>query len=342
MHKLISNRFFWIAIGLLFLDIGYYYLLLAEGIKPVSAFSDALNSYFWLAFFSFVLQRIHSFYHSRSAVSIVHVSIVIVFSFFISLLAHLYGQWIGQEDQLYLNWLNKLFWARWFILFLLLLTLVNQLWMDKHLSDQKVALQRLLEKERQLAKAEINNLQQQFQPHFLFNSLNSISALVKIQPDKAREMIINLSDFLRLTIQKGKDDFNTIANEMAYLELYLSIEKVRFGNRLNVNFNIDDSCQKVEIPALLLQPLVENAIKYSVNSQTGVIEIAIRVSRQENHIRIEIENSFDPNFTSNQNGTGFGLQATERKLQYVYKQTSLLKIEKDEEKFRVKIIIPNV
>lgn len=340
MRKLIRNRFVWIAFILLLIDTGFYLMLRREGVSHGAAFSDAANTYFWLTFFSFILHRIHSFYHSRSAVNVVHISIITVFSLLTTLLTQWYGQWIAEQDVVYLRLSDRLFYIRWLVLFLIFLAIVNQLWISKHIREQNSAFKRLLEKERQLTRAEMNNLQQQFQPHFLFNSLNSINALVKSQPDKAREMLFNLSDFLRMTIQKGKEDFNSMADEIHYLDLYMSIEKVRFGNRLSVEIDGGEECREAMIPSLILQPLVENAVKYGLNSYTGLITIKIVISIVSDHLLVSIENPYDKDSVTAGKGTGFGLKSIDRKLRYLYKRSDLLDIRQSDSHFRVTIKIP--
>ncbi len=340
MRKLVRNRFAWIAFILLLIDTGFYLMLRREGVSHGAAFSDAANTYFWLTFFSFILHRIHSFYHSRSAINVVHISIITVFSLLTTLLTQWYGQWIAEQDVVYLRLSDRLFYIRWFVLFLIFLAIVNQLWISKHIREQNSAFKRLLEKERQLTRAEMNNLQQQFQPHFLFNSLNSINALVKSQPDKAREMLFNLSDFLRMTIQKGKEDFNSMADEIHYLDLYMSIEKVRFGNRLSVEIDGGEECREAMIPSLILQPLVENAVKYGLNSYTGLITIKIVISLVSDHLLVSIENPYDKDSVTAGKGTGFGLKSIDRKLRYLYKRSDLLDIRQSDSHFRVTIKIP--
>ena len=96
-------------------------------------------------------------------------------------------------------------------------------------------------------EAELYQLRQQLQPHFLFNSLNSISALVKAQPEEAREMVLQLSDFLRGTIQKESNKWIGVDEEINFLKLFTDIEKVRFGHRLNVNFKIEAGIEEMEI-----------------------------------------------------------------------------------------------
>jgi LytS/YehU family sensor histidine kinase len=268
------------------------------------------------------------------------VSIILVFSLLSSLFIHEYGKWIMTTDPVYENFIKSSFYLRWFVLFLIFLTVVNQLWIDKHLLEQRNSFNRLIEKEKLLAKAEMNNLQQQFQPHFLFNSLNSINALVKSEPDQARQMIHNLSDYLRLTIQKGKEELIPLKEEMDYLNLYLEIEKVRFGHRLKINSSVDPICSDMMLPSLILQPIVENAIKYGVYGSIGELSIDISIRCQNNALIIAITNPYDETAVSSSKGTGFGLESIQRKLALVYKRMDLLKTAKTATQFETTLFIP--
>jgi sensor histidine kinase YesM len=335
-----ENRFALIALLFSLLDIGYYFLLISFKIEEKQATYEAVTSLILISFFSFILQRIHTYYHSRSAINIVHISIIFIFSLLSTLFLQKYGSWIGADTPIYLTFLNSSFYIRWFILFLVFLTVVNQLWIDKHLTEQANAFNRLIEKERQLAKSEITNLHQQFQPHFLFNSLNSISALIKSQPDNARNMIHNLSDYLRLTIQKSKDDFISIKDELDYLNLYLSIEKIRFGHRLSIQIDVQDECKEMQLPSLLLQPIVENAIKYGLYGNVGDLIISIFITCDNNNLQIIVSNPFDETSVSSTKGTGYGLESINRKLSFLYKRNDLLKIIKSENQFSAQLLIP--
>lgn len=337
-----TNRFALIALLFFLLDLGYYFLLKTFGINKDHALYEAITSYILVLFFSFILQRIHTFYHSRSAINIVHLSIIVIFSLLSSMFLQEYGYWLRGNDSSYLLFLSKAFFLRWFILFLAFQTVVNQLWIDKHLIEQSNAMARLIEKERQLAQSEISNLQQQFQPHFLFNSLNSISALIKSQPEQARTMIHNLSDYLRLTLQKSKEDFITIQEELNYLNLYLEIEKVRFGHRLKVSSILDESCSSCKIPSLLLQPIVENAIKYGLYGNIGELSISIHIQCKDDLLEISVTNPYDENSVSSSKGTGFGLESINRKLNLIYKRSDLLKTEKKNAIFKTTLYIPQV
>lgn len=335
-----ENRFALIAFLFSLLDIGYYFLLISLNIEQKQALYESVTSLVLISFFSFILQRIHTYYHSRSAINIVHISIIFIFSLLSTLFLQKYGSWIGTDTPVYLTFLNSSFYIRWVILFLIFLTVVNQLWIDKHLTEQTNAFNRLIEKERQLAKSEITNLHQQFQPHFLFNSLNSISALIKSQPDDARNMIHNLSDYLRLTIQKSQDDFITIKDELDYLNLYLSIEKIRFGHRLSIEIDVEDDCKEMLLPSLLLQPIVENAIKYGLYGNIGDLIISINITSDNNSLQVIVTNPYDENTVSSSKGTGYGLESINRKLSFLYRRNDLLKIIKYQNQFSAQLLIP--
>gem|GEM_PF-34466 len=120
------------------------------------------------------------------------------------------------------------------------------------------------ESERMLRDAELYNLRQQLQPHFLFNSLNSIIALIGSQPEQARNMTFQLSDFLRGTMRKDDRQLIPLADEIAHLRLYLDIEKVRFGHRLRIDFRIREEANAAQTPCMIIQPLLENAIKFGL------------------------------------------------------------------------------
>jgi LytS/YehU family sensor histidine kinase len=203
-------------------------------------------------------------------------------------------------------------------------------------------MKRLVENERQLAKAEINSLHQQFQPHFLFNSLNSISALVKSQPEQARTMLHNLSDYLRMTIQKDKIEFNTIQEEIDYLNLYLSIEKVRFGHRLSIEINLQEDCQTLLLPSLILQPIVENAIKYGLYAQIGELTISINITKVSDLLQISVTNPYDETIVSATKGTGYGLASIKRKLKLFFKRDDLLSTRQENKQFTATLLIPQL
>jgi sensor histidine kinase YesM len=258
----------------------------------------------------------------------------------ISVLAHRYGlAWWYQEEELYLDFLSENFYLRWAVLGLaeqlvsLLALVVSQL--ERQEEFRKREAQML-----QLSKdAELAQLRQQLQPHFLFNSLNSINALVVSQPQKAREMVLQLSEFLRGTIRKDSHSWITLEEELNYLKMYLDIERVRFGHRLEVNFEIAPALLPVRIPQLLIQPLVENAIKHGLYGVTGEVKIEVSGQKEGSYLILEIKNPFDPESHAPE-GTGFGLSSVERRLYLLFGRTDLLESGAEGSSFRVRLKIP--
>lgn len=224
--------------------------------------------------------------------------------------------------------------------FLLLccLILVSVLWYHQLETKEQDEIKKDAEK---LAKeAELFKLRQQLQPHFLFNSLNSINALIGSRPEEARKMVQQLSDFLRGTIKKEEKQWVTLGEELQYLQLYLDIEKVRFGNRLETKIETNDQINQLNIPALLLQPIVENAIKFGLYDTTGQTVIQIFAKMEDNNLLIKVENPFDPGTSSPQHGTGFGLKSVQRRLYLLFARNNLLKTEVKENIFTTLVKIP--
>lgn len=230
--------------------------------------------------------------------------------------------------------------VRYAISFLLIgcITMVSLLWYtQKDATEVKEREQETL----QLAKdAELFKLRQQLQPHFLFNSLNSISALAGTQPEKARHMIQQLSEFLRGTLKKEDQESISLQEEIDYLQLYLDIEKVRFGHRLDTTVTVSETAAKMHLPALILQPIVENAIKFGLYDTTESVTISIHAEAYPNALRIEVSNPFDPETSNVSKGTGFGLSSIQRRLYLIYGRNDLLKTTTSENTFTCSIEIP--
>lgn len=202
--------------------------------------------------------------------------------------------------------------------------------------------QRKRDAEKLARDAELFNLRQQLQPHFLFNSLNSISALAGSQPQEARKMIHQLSDFLRGTLRK--DDQQTISweDELKYLHLYLEIEKVRFGHRLSTEIDTSPDAAILRLPSLLLQPVVENAIKFGLYDTTESIIISVKAAKENNQLIIKVQNPFDPVTSKPGTGTRFGLRSVQRRLYLLYGRNDLLITSAENNLFTTTIKIPQV
>jgi two-component system, LytTR family, sensor kinase len=188
-----------------------------------------------------------------------------------------------------------------------------------------------------IKEVELNALKNQINPHFLFNSLNSVSSLTITSPEKAQEMIIKLSEYLRYSLSNEKQQITTLKTELENIQLYLEIEKIRFGERLNFQFNCDEKELLAKIPAMILQPLFENAIKHGVYESVETINVVLDVKLFENNFQISLINDFESKKTK---GEGIGLKNTRERLFLIYKKNDLLKITKTESKFTVNLNIP--
>lgn len=193
---------------------------------------------------------------------------------------------------------------------------------------------------RELIKqAELDLLKSQINPHFLFNSLNSISSLTMTDAVKAQDMIIKLSEYLRYSISQPVSQLTTLGAELENINRYLEIEQVRFGKKLIYKNEIDDGCNELKIPAMILQPLYENAIKHGVYESTEPICIRTLAVREGEALRISITNNFDPDAYIRK-GAGLGLKNIRERLKLLYRNELLLKTEKTADTFEVTLIIP--
>jgi LytS/YehU family sensor histidine kinase len=208
------------------------------------------------------------------------------------------------------------------------------------LEEQKESERRKTDAEKLAREAELYKLRQQLQPHFLFNSLNSISALITLQPAQARKMIQQLSDFLRGTLKKEENQWISLEDELQHLQLYLDIEKVRFGHRLNAAVNSTEEARQLQLPNMLLQPLVENAIKFGLYDTTESVTIHIQAAQESNYLVISIQNPFDPETSSPKQGTGFGLSSVQRRLYLLFARNDLLSTVHTDNLFTTTIKIP--
>jgi two-component system LytT family sensor kinase len=188
-------------------------------------------------------------------------------------------------------------------------------------------------------EAELHALKSQINPHFLFNSLNSISSLTMSDPARAQEMVINLSQLMRYSLKHDQNEKVLFKQELENNKLYLQIEKVRFGSKLSPIFEIDESCLNAEIPNMILQPLYENAIKYGVYEATEPVEIKTIGKCKEEFLQITISNPYDATITSKK-GEGIGLRNIRDRLQIIYGNPYLLKMEDNKKEFTVTLTIP--
>src|SRR5256886_6515784 len=172
----------------------------------------------------------------------------------------------------------------------------------------------------QLAQAQLRALKMQVHPHFLFNTLHSISSLVLEDPPKANSMIARLGDFLRLTLDHADHELVTLKEETEFLRAYLDIEQVRFGDRLKVTFEMEPMTLSAQVPHLILQPVVENAIQHAVAPRTAQSHIDIKAQRLDGLLKLEVKDN-GPGIASKGDllePRGVGLNNVRARLHQVY------------------------
>ena len=190
-------------------------------------------------------------------------------------------------------------------------------------------------------EAELNMLKTQINPHFLFNSLNSISLLIKRDQNKAREMIIKLSDFLRYSLKFGEQEQIQLQDEIENMDRYLEIEKIRFGDKLIFEKNVADEARMLPIPNMILQPLMENAVKHGVYESLEPIHIQLVVKKEGRFLLIEVNNEYDTESVSSK-GAGIGLKNIKERLLLLYGRSDLINYSGDNGVFKVNLIIPEI
>ena len=168
-----------------------------------------------------------------------------------------------------------------------------------------------------LAHSELSALKMQLHPHFLFNTLNSISTLLHKDARAADEMVARLGDFLRLTLENSGEQVVTLAQEMDFINRYLEIESIRFGDRLTLEREVEPETLQARVPNLILQPLIENAIKHGISRQIRPGKISIRARRFSEKLQLEIEDD-GPGLQNGKSGSGIGLANTRARLFNLY------------------------
>ena len=204
---------------------------------------------------------------------------------------------------------------------------------------QDFSKKKLREKElnKLLTESELKTLKYQINPHFIFNTLNSISSLTIISPEKAREMTIRLSDFMRSTFSKKDEKFIRFKDELDSIKNYMEIEKIRFEDKFEFSENVSPNCQNVMIPNFILQPIIENAIKHGVYESLNKVIIKLSCEIKENFVEIKISNNYEE---SSVNGEGVGLTNVKERLKLIYGNDLLLRIEDKDHVFTASIFIP--
>lgn len=239
-------------------------------------------------------------------------------------------------------WTNEIRPIRLAMAMLLLLCVALISWVNRQRKSELNTVHRYNEMHQLSRDAELNSLRQQLQPHFLFNSLNSIQVLIGSDPEKARKMVVQLSDYLRSTLKKNNESKHGILEELENSLLYLEIEKIRFGDRLKVETNLSDETilKERQVPAMVLQPLVENAVKHGIYQTSGPVTIQLSLKADEQFTYIQISNPFDPEAVQESKGAGFGLSSLKRRMFLLYGSHAEVSTQTHDHQFVAELKIP--
>jgi len=328
----------WIICVLYFLIV--YGLLLWSNIATVTAAYDAVIGALTMTGISYLIYSTLQFYLPNNKNYWKLFSMAAIFSAISVLIIRILIIQVTPDDNLvYLDFSLPFRFVINFLIITCVMT-INIFW---NIQEELVFNKRRKdESERMVRDAELYNLRQQLQPHFLFNSLNSIIALIGSKPTEARNMVFQLSDFLRGTMRKDEKQFTSVEEEINHLSLYLDIEKVRFGHRLSTEFDYDEEVFNAKIPVMILQPLVENAIKFGLYNVTDQVTIKTRIYLENNLLTIEISNPFEMDQPEQKKGTGFGLTSIQRRLFLLFGRTDLLQTAVDGNTFISTLRIPQL
>jgi len=203
----------------------------------------------------------------------------------------------------------------------------------------QLAEKKALELQILTREAELKALRAQIDPHFLFNSLNSISALVSTDPAAARRMCVLLADFFRGCLKFGSEPRIRFSEEMRLAEEYLGIERVRLGSRLQVECDVEPESEACMVPPLIVQPLIENAITHGIAPMLEGGVVRVQAQRYGAGLKIVIENAYDPDLAPKK-GAGVGLQNVRMRLANLYSGDARLDIERADARFRVQVQLP--
>lgn len=341
-HNGSSLRNYFVVYILMWLAwIGLHSLILINnGISIYSALTDSIISNTLLFIFCIMVTNVLRYYQpgkSSSRYLFLWCLILAGLWFFIMKFTITY---LLEYDTDFMELFSATLLLRLFLAVILLGGSILLMWVWQNIQSQKEENQLHFQALKMAKDAELSSLRQQLQPHFLFNSLNSISALAGSKPEQARLMIQQLSDFLRGTLQKDESRFVSLSEELTHLKLYLDIEKVRFGYRLNTVFDIAEECNSWLLPPLLLQPIVENAIKFGLYDTLEAVTISIFARIDNDGLVIEVRNPFDESAARPNKGTGFGLNSVSRRLFLLYNRSDLLKTRAEGPVFFTTLTIP--
>ncbi len=325
---------FW---GLVIFAITCYLIL--SNLSFQFALLDTLSLSLFLLIFTSLIYSIQRNYHTKKALDLQNSSTIFLFSVLVALFNVLLLNSYDDSDLYDDSWEILLTVKFLFVLLFLIVSLLL-FWIDEQKKQEAHFQEFVTQKAKESGRIQLNSLQQQFQPHFLFNSLNSINALTISNPEEAQKMVQLLSEFMRGAVKDNQSEKVNLEEEIHHIKLYASIEKVRFGDRLTVEFLIPNECLSFKIPSLILQPIIENAIKYGLYGNLDKVIIQIRARTENKSLIIEVQNPVDRSQATVNKGTGYGLSSIRKKMLILYNRSNLLETKEENGIFTTTLQIP--
>ncbi|MCB0282136.1 MAG: histidine kinase [Calditrichae bacterium] len=316
----------WTAVGFLYSLQSYYYRIQvnqqADWLKILMV--DTPYFVFWSFFTPIPLYFSRRFPFVKKnwlSLLVIHFMLAMVIAFIHSLIYMTFRMYITigsfqdiEIASIYINAVANFDYG--ILVYFVILLVLNVLEYYKRFQQEKTQNAEL---QSALITAQLDALKMKLQPHFLFNTLNSISVLIKDNPQKAGETVNRLSDLLRHVLNNVDDQFTELENEISFIRQYLAIEKVRFGERLTVTIELDDGLKKVPVPSLLLQPIVENAIRHGIARRRGKGVIDIKVFKNNHFLTIDVsDNGIGYNPQKGELEKGLGLKITTDRLKSLF------------------------
>lgn len=346
LERIKANRFP-IIYGLLWMTIIVIHTILLRsgyGFNPATALGDSLvfNVLFAILGMGLWFMVRFSDLHKKSSLELLfyHLTSATGILFIWTGLSFLILKNIFSGDSSYLLFLSESLTIRIFLGILYYTLLTTTYYLVINFRELQEKRERESQLQTLLKEAELNLLRSQIRPHFLFNSLNSISSLTITDPAKAQEMVIKLSSFMRYSLETKDNTMSTLEKEVDHTDLYLDIEKIRFGRRLLVEKYIDNAALPWPVPAMILQPLIENSVKYGIYEATESSIIKLNAGILNESLVIRIRNPYDEE-SGQHKGTGTGIRNIELRLMHLYGRQDLLRIFKTRDYFEIELKIPH-
>ncbi|NTV83399.1 MAG: histidine kinase [Bacteroidales bacterium] len=338
-HLEIVYIILWVTLGVIHFSLLHY----GYGLSRLDAFGDSIvfNLLFALIGSGLWFMVRYSNLQTRTIgeLAFYHLSGAAVTIFVWMMAAYLILNGVYSDNQFYRDFLDETRSLRIITGVMFYALLVTGYYLIINYRELKEKNQREAQLTNLLKEAELNMLRSQIRPHFLFNSLNSISSLTMTNPGKAQEMVIKLSEFMRYSLNLPDTMISTLEKELYHAELYLDIEKVRFGDRLAFEKHIQPGTLEWNVPVMILQPLLENSVKYGVYESSETTRITLEAILDNDVLQIKIGNTYDPDATIKK-GTGTGLNNIRGRLLNIYGTSSLMKISQAGNYFEVTLRIP--